>query len=705
MDQITNHPTCTEDRPTERSTQSVAPAPNPIEQTQISSGSVKPSQFQSAIVGSVVASTDGNTIRVTIVEQIGVVPGAQPIPQVISTPANNYPAGQYQGGPGPVAPQVGNQQPNPINYLQSFANTITVQTANLPNQPSYLPNQPANSQSPQVRQTNHQSDQQNNQTQPPPNSAQQSHHQNSHKIQDSQKDTSLAQASIPSTTLTNQVQNVLASLLNSSPVSQSPVPTGIIQQPATQLANEGSKQVTVTQEQIRDSAGTKTTEKRSEITIQPNKESSLAQAIQPRETIKTEVSVRVIAESIGQPNYNSSPSTLGQRRDGNPTEAPNVPLTSNPPEISTNVVKVPTQVLPNLVPNNLDLTPQVILAQRLPSETPTQATQRSSDTQTMQHRQHQEESRSSTERARDIQTVIIAEREIARSFQPAPALAPSSNLSNYQQPPRASLERTRENIIEKLSSIQSRIESPPQEIRKQHEMRGDIDNRVQGRDILRRPADSAPSESRAPLTTKLAERITNENKISVNKDDRPTNIIDLLKRVSQSSTNFKLLGKMDTSLEKACLTIITGTALGVVGVRLIYKALNLALLQTLGFLRDDEQSSKELGLISEQKELLKQLEEAATVEINSVGEQGFVVDLAGIVINSQDGSPINDVTVRSSEFGSCQTDTEGRFIFTNIPLGTPYTITVSSDNLKIKPVVIQGICGELEFLRINVVIV
>jgi hypothetical protein len=567
---------------------------------------------------------------------------------------------------------------------------MPIQTINFQVQPGY-----------QINPQNYQQNSQILQTPNPPLQSQQQGHQKTEPLRDGP----IIQANIPNTTLANQVQNVLASLFNASQVSQSPLPTLITQQSSNSATNDSNRQATIPQDQTRDSAVNKTTEVRSEITKSPVQERLIDRAVQTNDTIKIEASIRVVPEPLLQPPLSNSQNPTAQKLENLATGIPANSPNSNSIESASNIAKAPTQVLPSLAPNNLDPTPQIIIGPRPFTEALNQTTQAPTGTQTSHSRQQQEESRSATERARDIQTVIIVGGELSRPSQPLRPVDPVSSGSTRQDPTYVFIERVRENIVEKLSSIQTRITSTPPEIQRQRELQGAIDNKIQGRDILRRPHELTTRENRPVLSTKLAERMPNNNQTPSNIAERIPNILALMKNISLGSVNFKLLGKMDTALEKACLTIISGTALGVAGVGLIYRALNLALLQTLGFLRDEDQSSKELGLISEQKELLKQLEEAATVEINSVGEQGFVVDLAGIVINAQNGSPINDVTVRSSEFGSCQTDTEGRFIFTNIPLGTPYTITVSSDNLKIKQVVIHGICGELEFLRINVVIV
>jgi hypothetical protein len=368
--------------------------------------------------------------------------------------------------------------------------------------------------------------------------------------------------------------------------------------------------------------------------------------------------------------------------------------------------------------------------------------------QQAQQQRTDNDNRQTNERYRDIQQVIVIERELNRPLPQSTYDTPPLSSSIKPEPTNIALERTKESIIEKLSAIQSRIELTPREQRRQAEIQGEIDNRIQGRDVLVRPLEVSANERRTPLFTKLADRITEDKSISQltreplvalggatiperskirlsdsatplsntsantdrmrsprqmsSREDRLINLVDILKRFSQRSVNFRLLGKMDNSLEKACLTMVTGAALGVVGIGLTYKAINLALLHTLGFLREENTDEIENEVATEEQELMSQLKKFATTEINSVGEQGFVVDLAGVVLTAKRGMPIANATVKCSEFGTCQTDTEGRFIFSNIPLGTPYTITVSSDYVALKPIVVSGVCGELEFLRISV---
>jgi hypothetical protein len=360
----------------------------------------------------------------------------------------------------------------------------------------------------------------------------------------------------------------------------------------------------------------------------------------------------------------------------------------------------------------------------------------------------QEESRRSIERSRDIQQIIATERDLSAVTTRIISDIRVTPPNTRPEPINVTIERTRESILDKLSSIQERIEPSIREPRRPIEQQRDANYHVQGREILARPVELSSAERREPIAARLADRASGNRRISHPQqeqsresgtpsaadkarvrvidsssqpssknditakalpakhltvgDDRLPHLLDFLKRFSQRSVNFKLLGKIDNSLEKACLTVVTGAALGVIGIGLTYKAINLALLHTLGFLRDEHEADIEKEAVSEEQELMKQLEEFTTTEINSVGEQGFVVDLAGIVLSAKLGTPIANATVKCAEFGSRETDTEGRFIFTNIPLGTPYTITVSSDDLALKPLIVSGVCGELEFLRIRV---
>lgn len=659
------------------STTQTAQSPNPMEKAQISNSPVSPANVQSAIVGSVVSTSDGSTVRVTIVEQIGVVPNPQSQPQGIATSAS-YPSAQYQA----VSPAVSFLPPNqpivPQNQYQLSTNLpSTIQQNDKPIIQAIQPNAP-----------------------------QPTYQQNLQISKEPTRESSLSQSTIPSSTLPNQIQNALASLFQSSQTSSDPLPPQLFRlsqgnaanqqtinhAPSAQEQNplstkEAQKQVTVTVEQNKDTVTTKIVETKTEPQKQQNESVNGEAKAKTPDATQREITVKVSTESASssaQTNLSADALTAVNK----PLNQINSNLT-NPPSMGSSMSEV-RSIPESSIPRGSEP-----IARRDNLQTDPLLVNRLND-----------------ERARNIQQIILIEREQIRPpIQPKYENSPLSP-SVKPEPTNIALERTRESIIEKLTSIQSRIEVTPKEQRRQIEIQGDIDKRIQGRDMLARPLELPASERRTPLTTKLAEKISDSHSANFDKaisprnilprEDRLANLIDIVKRFSERSVNFKLLGKMDTSLEKACLTVLTGAALGVVGIGLTYKAINLALLHTLGFLRGENADEIDKEAVTEEQELMKQLETFTTTEINSVGEKGFVVDLAGVVLSAKRGMPIANATVKCSEFGSCQTDTEGRFIFSNIPLGTPYTITVSSDDVALKPIVVSGVCGELEFLRIHV---
>jgi hypothetical protein len=351
---------------------------------------------------------------------------------------------------------------------------------------------------------------------------------------------------------------------------------------------------------------------------------------------------------------------------------------------------------------------------------------------------------------RDIQQIVAAERGPSEPIADNISQDNAPQSSTRQEQTSAVIEQLRESILDKLTDIQSRIETASTERQRIEEARSPSDMHIQGRDTLTR-SDPVHHDAKPSLEIKLAERLhENQNDTRTMRDthtsstsattldrvtirhthstspllgsratltakplsrvpqepDKLSRLIDLLKRFSQRSVNISLLNKMDTSLEKACLTIVTGAALGYLGLEILYRASTLVALHTLASIGDEKEPEQDANLEEDQErleqKLISDLDEFTTAELATIGEHGFVVDLAGIVVSSHSGEPLAHVEVDCSEFGRCYTDLHGRFIFGNIPLGTPYTINVSSKQLKLKPLVITGVCGELEFLTIRV---
>jgi len=723
----------------QKSVEQVDKPTNPMEKSQITGSPFSPTAIQSVILGGAVSLGDGNGIGIAIIEQLTGSPAPQlQQPNVVLVPIYQAERNQqFNSQLAPAPPPI--QQPPAQNPYQPFA---TIPSANQQSYQSFTQvpqNTPA-----QISSTPAQTSQTTRQT-----------------VQESNRDSSLSQVAIPSSLLPNQIQSALSNLFQSSQRGSEPIPVQLLK-----LNQSGSDTIVIKTNETRatqslnadsSSAGVKSSDNESvkkDPALVARAESSPTST--PRAIIRPE-DITIIDRPVGQTGDNSSNQVTLKNQNSDPriTVAPDITRGLDPipradlPQVElarSLPISPATQPNTNIqsevnIQQNIAAKPEAQPLLPVPPATPQQRQEQQRDSV-------QEESRRSIERSRDIQQIIATERDLSavttRIISDIRVTPPNTRPELIN----VTIERTRESILDKLSSIQERVEPSIREPRRPIEQQRDANYHVQGREILARPVELSSAERREPIAARLADRASGNRRIGhpqqeqsresgtssaadkarvrVNDsssqpssknditakslpakhltvgDDRLPHLLDFLKRFSQRSVNFKLLGKIDNSLEKACLTVVTGAALGVIGIGLTYKAINLALLHTLGFLRDEHEADIEKEAVSEEQELMKQLEEFTTTEINSVGEQGFVVDLAGIVLSAKLGTPIANATVKCAEFGSRETDTEGRFIFTNIPLGTPYTITVSSDDLALKPLIVSGVCGELEFLRIRV---
>jgi hypothetical protein len=723
----------------QKSVEQVDKPTNPMEKSQITGSPFSPTAIQSVILGGAVSLGDGNGIGIAIIEQLTGSPAPQlQQPNVVLVPIYQAERNQqFNSQLAPAPPPI--QQPPAQNPYQPFA---TIPSANQQSYQSFTQvpqNTPA-----QISSTPAQTSQTTRQT-----------------VQESNRDSSLSQVAIPSSLLPNQIQSALSNLFQSSQRGSEPIPV----QPL-KLNQSGSDTIVIKTNETRatqslnadsSSAGVKSSDNESvkkDPALVARAESSPTST--PRAIIRPE-DITIIDRPIGQTGDNSSNQVTPKNQNIDPriTVAPDInrglepiPRADLPQVELARSIPISPATQPNTniqsevnIQQNIAAKPEAQPLLPVPPATPQQRQEQQRDSV-------QEESRRSIERSRDIQQIIATERDLSAVTTRIISDIRVTPPNTRPEPINVTIERTRESILDKLSSIQERIEPSIREPRRPIEQQRDSNYHVQGREILARPVELSSAERREPIAARLADRASGNRRISHPQqeqsresgtpsaadkarvrvidsssqpssknditakalpakhltvgDDQLPHLLDFLKRFSQRSVNFKLLGKIDNSLEKACLTVVTGAALGVIGIGLTYKAINLALLHTLGFLRDEHEADIEKEAVSEEQELMKQLEEFTTTEINSVGEQGFVVDLAGIVLSAKLGTPIANATVKCAEFGSRETDTEGRFIFTNIPLGTPYTITVSSDDLALKPLIVSGVCGELEFLRIRV---
>jgi hypothetical protein len=262
------------------------------------------------------------------------------------------------------------------------------------------------------------------------------------------RESSLSQSAIPSSTLPNQIQNSLAILFQSSPTANEPLPAQLFRlNPGNtlnhQATNQGSgaqeqnpisnreaqKQVTVTVEQTKDTVTTKTVETKTEPQKQLPESGNGDFKTRNLEAPQRETTVKVNTEPVsGLSQTNLSADALAALNKSANQASSNL---ATQPNITSSTVEVRSNLDANL--------------------------SRESDLSTRRNITHDEQ-RLNSERARNIQQVIIIDRELIRpSVQPTYENSPLSP-SIKAEPTAIALERTKESIIEKLSAIQNRIE-------------------------------------------------------------------------------------------------------------------------------------------------------------------------------------------------------------------------------------------------------
>jgi hypothetical protein len=295
-----------------------------------------------------------------------------------------------------------------------------------------------------------------------------------------------------------------------------------------------------------------------------------------------------------------------------------------------------------------------------------------------------------------------------------------ANLYNSDRAPNTAvaLERLRESVLEKIAVIEERIETSSAIRQSQQGSQVEAQAPIQGRlesstqepirhdrqpitsvqradraeqgqserattnTPLNRPEKAVQSEqiaqvanphhprhTREPLIGKLgnlshnpaSELRKSAERFDPRGRDALENLIDLLKNLSQRSTNFKLLRAMDTPLESVCLSLATGVAIGVVGAEYLIKVL-----------------------------------------FTSLTEAGMVVDISGVVVSKRTQEPLANLEVSEPRLGSRVTNSQGRFIFHNVAINTPYTLTIIQPELNLPSVTVSGTATPGGVIRIEV---
>jgi hypothetical protein len=150
---------------------------------------------------------------------------------------------------------------------------------------------------------------------------------------------------------------------------------------------------------------------------------------------------------------------------------------------------------------------------------------------------------------------------------------------------------------------------------------------------------------------------------------------------------------MDSALERTCLTLATGVAVGAVGAEILIKTVGLGIRELLRIVREGMAEQRNPTDEALEMELEAALDEYLVDGALVPSKRSMVADVSGVLICSETHQPLVGVLVGSRELGSCLTDAEGRFLFSNIPLGTSYGLKFYKPFFALSPDYVSGTCS------------
>lgn len=327
------------------------------------------------------------------------------------------------------------------------------------------------------------------------------------------------------------------------------------------------------------------------------------------------------------------------------------------------------------------------------------------------------------EQLRVIQQIIAAEND------PLPTVkvvtAPFANETAANVHPRhesttVSVEKVRESVLDKFTSIRTQIETSAVERQKSTPSASTADSLVQGRSNLTKANpihhDAKPNlalrqNDRTSDSHSIARAIFGTSVIPLTSASYPAiqsaalgnttdfslhslgNILKTLQAFSRRSTNAQLMKRMDSALERTCLTLATGAAIGFVGAEVLAKTVGLGLRELLRIMRETRGEDLKEGEPALESAVMNALEDYLVEDALEPSAQSMVADVSGILICHETQQPLANVLVGSRELGSCMTDHDGRFILSNVLVGTAYALTFYKPFFELTPNTIDGICS------------
>jgi hypothetical protein len=449
-------------------------------------------------------------------------------------------------------------------------------------------------------------------------------------------------------------------------------------------------------------------------TTQPESHITVTHTTQPTERTQAVAERHTVDKSAVNSPVNT---TVEQPQATTPTEqSPKLPLTPATKAESSHVSERPSEKIDR----------EVTMASK-PAQVEHEHPRNSE--QHEQHRQHRAEQ---IQIAQQIVATYLEQTNLVRL--PHPVEQTQISIQPRHESTTVAVEKIRESVLDKLTAIQSQLETSSVERKRTEHTTPAQTLSIQGRqeNITQAPIhhDRKPSldlqyndrSSPASQLTRLLREVApaiagfaTPAAVASAQGQTPTSIIgarssldtlnalfDLLKRFSERSNNVRLLSRMDSPLEKACLSLVTGVALGVVGVEVLIRTANMALLEMLRALRE---SKKHNEACEDELPLQSQLDEELEAHIQKTFiepiKAGFVADVSGTLVEVQSAAPIAGVLIGSRELGSTISDQNGRFLFKNVPLGTGYTLTLYHPLFKLTPREVHGVCSEHAHHRIE----
>ncbi len=325
------------------------------------------------------------------------------------------------------------------------------------------------------------------------------------------------------------------------------------------------------------------------------------------------------------------------------------------------------------------------------------------------------------EQLRLIQQITAAQVEVPQPQKP-PTLAPDATVNAHPRHVSTNLavEGLRESLLDKFLSIQTQIETAASE-RQRIKPTTSADNQlVQGRATLTKETpihhDAKPHHElrhsdRTSDVQKLTQSIFAKGTVPLASAVYPSatniaqtnpttfslhslgNILKTLQIFARSSTNTKLITKMDSTLERTCLALATGAAVGVVGVEILVKTVGMGIREILRLVREGMEEERSPSDEALEAALVNVIDEYVVEGALEPSKRSMVADVSGVLICSHTREPLADVLVGSHELGSCMTDSAGRFLFSNVKIGTSYSMKFFKPLFELSPDNLSGTCS------------